>query len=125
MIWPLIIAAGTAVAVLVVDVAIPRWIAPYATGLRGAAAHGIRPAIVAAIVPSGRFDLLLWEYDTLARLIAVVIAVLTACALLLYLPGLRAGDAPAGETGFLLACAMTGGVVLGGVRDLITLIVAL
>ncbi len=121
MIWPLIFAAATAVAVLVVDVAIPRWIAPYLTALTGA----IATTVCAAIVPSGRFDLLLWVYDDLARLVAVVIAALTAFALLLYLPALRAGDAPAGETGFLLACAMTGGVVLGGVRDLITLIVAL
>ena len=35
------------------------------------------------------------------------------------------GDVPAGEYCFLLACSMTGGVVLGAAGDLITLIVAL
>ncbi|WP_246002694.1 NADH-quinone oxidoreductase subunit N, partial [Allorhizocola rhizosphaerae] len=117
----MIFAAGTAVAVLVIDVVVPRWGAPAFTALGGAVAT----AVCAAIVPSGRFELLLWEYDNLARVVAVLIAVLTVLALVLYLPALRDGDAPAGETGFLLACAMTGGVVLGGVRDLITLIVAL
>jgi NADH-quinone oxidoreductase subunit N len=40
-------------------------------------------------------------------------------------PILRSGQVPAGEYCFLLACSMTGGVVLGAAGDLITLIVAL
>lgn len=128
MIWPMIVAAGTAVTVLLIDLVFPRWYMPLATALLGAAATGVS----AYAVPSGRFELLCaapdmcsYVFDDVARLVAALIAALTAFALLLYLPALRAADAPAGETGFLIACAMTGGVVLGGARDLITLIVAL
>ena len=45
--------------------------------------------------------------------------------LALSVPALRVGTAPAGEFCFLLACSMTGGVVLGYAGDLITLIVGL
>jgi len=128
MIWPMILAAGTAVAVLLVDLVFPRWYMPFGVALLGSLATAVSPYLV----QKGRLSLLCAEADRCsyvlddrARLIAVLIAVLTAFALLLYLPGLRAGDAPAGEVGFLLASAMTGGVVLGGAGDLITLIVAL
>lgn len=127
MIWPMLFAAGTAVAVLITDLVIPRWFAPWAVGILGAAAT----AVSSALAPGGRSSLLCAEpdrcsytLDDRARLVALVIAGLTALCLLLYTSALRSGDAPAGEVGFLFACAMTGGVVLGGAGDLITLIVA-
>src|SRR5918998_4349922 len=120
MIWPMILAAGTAVAVLLVDLVFPRWYAPFGVGLLGSLAT----AVSAYVVPGGQLRLLCAEadrcsyvLDDTARLVAALIAVLTAFALLLYARGLRAGEAPAGEVGFLLASAMTGGVVLGGARD--------
>lgn len=128
MIWPMLIAAGTAVVVLLIDLVVPRWFMPLGAAVIGA----VSTAGSALLVPLGRSGLLCaaedrcsYVFDDLARLVAVVIAALTASALLLYVPALRAGDSPAGEVGFLLACAMTGGVVLGGARDLVTLIVAL
>ncbi len=128
MIWPMLVAACTAVAVLIIDLVIPRWWAPWAVTILGSAAT----AVAAAVAPSGTYSLLCAETDRCsyalddqARLIAFVIAALTALCMLLYTSPLKAGDAPAGEVGFLIACAMTGGVVLGGARDLLTLIVAL
>jgi len=128
MIWPMILAAGTAVAVMLVDLVFPRWYVPFGVALLGSLATAVSPYIV----QKGQLALLCadpgrcsYVLDDTARLIAALIAVLTALALMLYAPGLRAGDAPAGEVGFLLASAMTGGVVLGGAGDLITLIVAL
>ncbi|GIH10478.1 NADH-quinone oxidoreductase subunit N [Rhizocola hellebori] len=124
----MLIAAATAVAVLLADLLIPRWVAPWAVTILGAAAT----AVAAVIAPVGGYSLLCAEPDrcsyTLtdrARLIALVIGALTALCMLLFTSALRAGDAPAGEVGFLMACAMTGGVVLGGAQDLLTLIVAL
>jgi len=55
----------------------------------------------------------------------VLFAALTVGVLALSVPALRLGSAPAGEFGFLLACSMTGGVVVGYSGDLITLIVGL
>jgi len=129
MIWPMLVAAGTAAVVLLVDLLFPRWYLPtWVVALLGAIATGV----YAANVPAGQLALLCaddthcsYTYDATAQLFTVVIAALTAAALLLYMPALRAGDAPAGEVGFLLACSMTGGVVLAGARDLLTLIVAL
>ncbi|MFI5839795.1 NADH-quinone oxidoreductase subunit N [Catenuloplanes sp. NPDC051500] len=60
-----------------------------------------------------------------AALIGVLFALLALAVLALSAPMLRAGAVPAGEYCFLLACSMTGGVVLGAAGDLITLIVAL
>nr|WP_310376655.1 proton-conducting transporter membrane subunit [Catenuloplanes atrovinosus] len=60
-----------------------------------------------------------------AALAGVLFALLTLAVLALSAPMLRAGAVPAGEYCFLLACSMTGGVVLGAAGDLITLIVAL
>lgn len=128
MIWPMLFAACTAVAVLIIDLLIPRWWAPWALTIVGSAAT----AVAAVMAPSGEYSLLCAEagrcsyvLDDRARLIAFVIAALTALCMLLYTLPLKAADAPAGEVGFLIACAMTGGVVLGGSRDLLTLIVAL
>lgn len=129
MIWPMVVAAGTAVLVLLVDLIFPRWYLPTALfALVGAIATGV----YAVTVPVGQFAVLCaddthcsYRFDSTAQLFTVLIAGLTVAALLLYMPALRAGDAPAGEVGFLLACSMTGGVVLAGARDLLTLIVAL
>jgi NADH-quinone oxidoreductase subunit N len=62
--------------------------------------------------------------DHTAAVIAVLFALLTLGVLALSATALRAGDIPPGEYCFLLACSLTGGVVLGAARDLITLIVA-
>ena len=60
-----------------------------------------------------------------AALIGGLFVGATAAMLALSVPLLRSGAAPPGEYCFLLACSMTGGVVLGAAGDLITLIVAL
>ncbi|MFS8477890.1 MAG: proton-conducting transporter membrane subunit, partial [Micromonosporaceae bacterium] len=63
--------------------------------------------------------------DGTGAVVAVLFAALTLGVLGLSAPALRAGAVPAGEYCFLLACSMTGGVVLGHAGDLITLVVAL
>ena len=66
-----------------------------------------------------------WVPSPLAAVSAVAFAALTVGVLALSVPSLRLGVAPPGEFCFLLACSMTGGVVLGYAGDLITLIVGL
>ncbi len=122
---PLYAAAGTAVLVLVMELALGRRSAVLAAGLLGAAA-----TVVAALAGGYRSTFCLpsacsWVGDPVAVLTAVVFAVLTLGVLALSAPMLRAGVAPAGEFCFLLACSMTGGVVVGYAGDLITLIVGL
>src|SRR5262249_34933824 len=63
--------------------------------------------------------------DEAAVVVATLFGLLTLGVLALSVPVLRTGEVPVGEYCFLLACSMTGGVVLGSARDLITLIVAL
>ncbi len=63
-------------------------------------------------------------FDGRAALVAALVALLVLGVLALSGPLLRAGNTPVGEYCFLLACSMTGGVVLGAAGDLITLIVA-
>ncbi|HEU4424146.1 MAG TPA: NADH-quinone oxidoreductase subunit N [Pilimelia sp.] len=63
--------------------------------------------------------------DSLAAVVAVLFAGLTLGVLALSVPALRSPGVPAGEYCFLLACSMTGGVVLGYAGDLVSLIVAL
>jgi NADH-quinone oxidoreductase subunit N len=63
--------------------------------------------------------------DRAGALVAVLFCVATLAVLGLSVPALRAGVAPPGEYVFLLAASLTGGVVLGYSRDLITLLVAL
>ena len=67
----------------------------------------------------------LYEWTDTATLIGVTVAGATLMVAMLCGPELRARELPAGELGFLLACSMTGGVVLGASQDLITLIIAL
>ncbi len=67
--------------------------------------------------------------DRSGALIAVLFALLTLGVVGLSAPALRSGrpdrpPLPAGEYCFLLACSMTGGVVLGYSHDLITLLVS-
>ncbi|WP_203691321.1 NADH-quinone oxidoreductase subunit N [Catellatospora coxensis] len=136
---PLLVAAGTALAVLVVDlITQPRWRWPLGAGLLGAVLTAVTAAFTeprqigtfcAGLAAPGSDAIMPVDcalvFDSRARLVAVLVALLTVGALLLYVPALRRGDAPAGETVFLFACAMTGGVALASAGDLITLIVAL
>ncbi len=122
---PLYAAAGTAVLVLVMELAVGRRSVVLAAGLLGSAA-----TVVAALVGGYRSTFCVpsacsWVGDPIAVLTAVVFAVLTVGVLALSAPMLRAGVAPAGEYCFLLASSMTGGVVVGYAGDLITLIVGL
>jgi NADH-quinone oxidoreductase subunit N len=135
---PLYAAAGTAVLVLVVDLALARRTPVLVAGLLGAlvtAAAAVSVSVSAdnrgtfcnglPAGPDGVPPDCSWVADPIAALVAVVFAGLTAGVLLLSAPLLRAGTVPAGEYCFLLACAMTGGVVVGYADDLITLIVGL
>lgn len=136
-ILPLCLAAGTALAVLVTDLIVPRWTAVWSVALLGTLAT---LGSIVAVPSSGGLALLCagdpipdveggfdcsYVFDGLARLGSGLLAVLTVVVLLLVVPALRAAVAPAGESCFLLICSLTGGVVLAGAGDLITLIVAL
>jgi NADH-quinone oxidoreductase subunit N len=63
--------------------------------------------------------------DHTAAVVAALFALLTLGVLAMSTSALRSGQIPPGEYCFLLACSLTGGVVLGASRDLITLVVAL
>ncbi|GIF46683.1 NADH dehydrogenase subunit N [Asanoa ferruginea] len=122
------LAAGTAVLVLLVDLFVGRRGAPVATAVAGAVATGVVAIVVGAGPSRSTFcvsDACSYVANGRAALMAAVFAFLTAGVVALSVPLLRAGVAPAGEYCFLLACSMTGGVVLGAAGDLITLIVAL
>lgn len=124
---PLYAAAGTAVLVLIMELA---------TGRRGAvigsAVAGSLATAVCALAVSGRADTTFctgaacsWVLSPSAAVVAVLFAGLTAGVIALSAPSLRLGVAPPGEFCFLLTSAMTGGVVIGYAGDLITLIVGL
>jgi len=122
------LAAGTAVLVLLADLLVGR----RAVTLGVAVAGGAATAVGAIVVGSGASRSTLCVADGCsyvaggrAALVAALFGFLTVGVLALSAPLLRAGVAPAGEYCFLLACSMTGGVVLGAAGDLITLIVAL
>ncbi|MGA5301211.1 NADH-quinone oxidoreductase subunit N [Nucisporomicrobium flavum] len=121
---PLYVAAGTALLVLVADLAFARF--QVLAGILGS----IGTAVCALAVPgrpstfcSG--DLCSWITTPRAALTTVIFAALTAGVLALSTPALRMGLAPRGEFSFLLTCSMTGGVVVAYAGDLITLIVGL
>ncbi|HET6531813.1 MAG TPA: proton-conducting transporter membrane subunit [Actinoplanes sp.] len=123
---PLYLAAGTAVLVLITDLATGR----RAPVIGAAVAGGLATAVAAP--PAASADATFctgsacsWVPSPLAASMAVLFALLTLGVLGLSTPVLRLGAAPAGEFCFLLACAMTGGVVIGYAGDLITLIVGL
>ncbi|MFE0592309.1 NADH-quinone oxidoreductase subunit N [Micromonospora echinospora] len=122
------LAAGTAVLVLLVDLLLARPRATVAAAALGATATALGAALVGAGGDRGTFcvtDGCSWVADDRAGLVGAVFALLTLGVLALAGPLLRGGRVPVGEFCFLLACSMTGGVVLGAAGDLITLIVAL
>ncbi|MEU1589223.1 proton-conducting transporter membrane subunit [Micromonospora sp. NPDC005710] len=125
---PAYLAAGTAVLVLVTDLIVARPRATIAVAALGALGTAVGAALVGAGAERRTFCVgadCSWIFGGRAALVGVVVALLTVGVLGLSVPALRAGRAPAGEYAFLLACSMTGGVVLGAAGDLITLIVAL
>ncbi len=121
---PLYASGGTALLVLIAELAVGRRAAVAGSLLAGAVA-----TVVCAIAAGGQTfcsgDACSWVVRPIGTVAAVLFASLTAGVLALSLPGLRLGTAPAGEFCFLLACSMTGGVVIGYAGDLITLIVGL
>ncbi|WP_409073514.1 NADH-quinone oxidoreductase subunit N [Micromonospora chalcea] len=125
---PAYLAAGTAVLVLLVDLLVARPAVTVAAAALGATGTAAGAALVGAAGERRTFCVgadCSWVWGGRAALVGAVIALLTLGVLALSGPLLRAGRTPVGEYCFLLACAMTGGVVLGAAGDLITLIVAL
>lgn len=125
---PAYLAAGTAVLVLVVDLVLARPRATVAVAALGALGTAVTSALVGAGGERRTFCAgadCSWIFGGRAALVGAVVALLTLGVLGLSVPALRAGRSPVGEYAFLLACSMTGGVVLGAAGDLITLIVAL
>jgi NADH-quinone oxidoreductase subunit N len=123
---PVYAAALTAVAALLTDLIVPGRRGPVlavtalgaaATTVAAVAVPGVREAFCTAAGCS-------YTYDGTAAVVAALFGLLTLGVLAFSVPALR-GEIPAGEYCFLLACSLTGGVVLGAARDLITLIVAL
>ncbi|WP_432980422.1 NADH-quinone oxidoreductase subunit N [Dactylosporangium sp. CA-233914] len=128
---PAYVAAGTAVLALLVDLVVPGRRGPVmvatALGMAGVVGAAIGVGIggghrAAFCAGPDQCSLVL---DPAAAIVAGVFAGLALGALALSVPLLRTGEVPVGEYCFLLACSLTGAVVLGGARDLITLIVAL
>ncbi len=121
---PVYAAAATAIAALVTDLIVPgRRTAVLTVTALGA----VLTVVVAQAVP-GRSTFCTaagcsYTYDRLAAVVAILFGLLTLAVLAFSVPALH-GDIPPGEYCFLLACSMTGGVVLGAARDLITVIVA-
>ncbi|WP_428963509.1 NADH-quinone oxidoreductase subunit N [Micromonospora fluostatini] len=125
---PAYLAAGTAVLVLLADVLVGRGRVTLVVAALGAAGTAVGAAVVGAGPTRRTFCVgtdCSYVLGDRAALVAVVFALLALGVLGLSGPLLRAGAAPVGEYAFLLACSMTGGVVLGAAGDLITLIVAL
>ncbi|MER7166670.1 NADH-quinone oxidoreductase subunit N [Micromonospora sp. NPDC000207] len=124
---PAYLAAGTAVLVLLADVLLGRGRVTLAVAAVGAAATAVGAAVVGAGPTRRTFCVgadCSYVADSRSALVAVVFALLALGVLGLSVPLLRTGSVPTGEYAFLLACSMTGGVVLGAAGDLITLIVA-
>ncbi|MEU4676496.1 proton-conducting transporter membrane subunit [Micromonospora sp. NPDC023737] len=125
---PAYLAAGTAVLVLVTDLVLARSRATLAVAALGAVATAVGAALVGAGDERRTFCAAAdcsYVFGGRAALVGALFALLTLGVLGLSGGHLRAGRAPVGEYCFLLACSMTGGVVLGAAGDLITLIVAL
>ncbi|MBY8873974.1 NADH-quinone oxidoreductase subunit N [Micromonospora sp. PLK6-60] len=125
---PAYLAAGTAVLVLLADLVVARAGVTWAVAAGGAAGTAVGAALVGAGETRRTFCVgadCSWLYDDRAALVGALFALLTLGVLAISGPLLRAGGTPVGEYCFLLACSLTGGVVLGAAGDLITLIVAL
>ena len=128
---PAYVAAGAAVLALLADLVVPgRRGAVVGVTAFGAAATaataigvGVSGGPYTAFCTAGAGCSMVTDHAAVA--IAALFALLTVGVVALSGPLLRTGDVPVGEHCFLLACSMTGGVVLGSARDLITLIVAL
>ncbi|GIF12232.1 NADH-quinone oxidoreductase subunit N [Actinoplanes teichomyceticus] len=123
---PLYAAAGTAILAFLIDLFVARRAAvPVVTAL-GALATAVLALVVGpepgTFCTTGACS---WVPAWPAAVTAALFAALTVGVLALSAPALRLGIAPAGEFCFLLACSMTGGVVVGYAGDLITLIVGL
>jgi len=130
---PVYCAAGTAVLVLLADLLVPGRRAPVlAVSMLGAAgtgvaawwawAHGGQRGTFCAGDLANQCS---YQWDGTAMIVATLFAAATLMVLALSVPVLRTRAVPAGEYCFLLACSLTGGVVLGASRDLITLIIAM
>ena len=126
---PAYVAAGTALLALVVDLAAPgRSSAKLLAVGMGTALVAVagwwvyRGGVRSTFCVAGECS---YRWDGLAALVAALFVAATLAVLGLSVPLLRSGDVPGGEYCFLLACSMTGGVVLGAARDLVTLVVAL
>jgi NADH-quinone oxidoreductase subunit N len=122
---PLYAAGGTALLVLVMELAVGRWAVP--AGILGGLAT-VGAAIALALRPASTFcgpAQCSWVSTPQAAVVAVLFGALTIGVLALSAPALRAGVAPAGEFCFLLTSSMAGGVVVAYAGDLITLIVGL
>jgi NADH-quinone oxidoreductase subunit N len=121
---PLYAAGGTALLVLIAELAVGR-----RSVVAGSLVVGALTTAVCAILAGGSTFCsgsgCSWVTTPIAQVAAVLFAALTAGVLALSLPALRLGTAPAGEFCFLLASSMTGGVVVGYAGDLLTLIVGL
>jgi NADH-quinone oxidoreductase subunit N len=125
---PAYLAAGTAILVLLADLLVARRLVTVVVAAAGAAGTGLAAVLVGLDGPRQTFCVAAdCSYLATGRsaLVATLFALLTLGVLALSAPVLRAGQVPPGEYCFLLACSMTGGVVLGAAGDLITLIVAL
>lgn len=136
---PAYLAALTAVAVLVVDLIVPgRRVPALVAAALGTTATGVVAVLVGlgparatfctagGTLPGGVPVDRSCSYvaDHVGALVAVAFCAVTLVVLALSTPVLAARVAPTGEYLFLLAASLTGGVVLGYARDLITLIIA-
>jgi NADH-quinone oxidoreductase subunit N len=125
---PTYCAGGTALAAFVTDLVAPgRRTAVLAATALGTVATGTAAVLVGLGRDRSTFCAgtagCSYVADHTGALIATLFAALTLLVIALSAP--VAAELPAGEYCFLLGCAMTGGVVLGYARDLISLIVAL
>ncbi|HZN20428.1 MAG TPA: proton-conducting transporter membrane subunit [Micromonosporaceae bacterium] len=126
---PAYVAAGTALLALLLDLAAGRRGAVLGATALGAAATAVTAVVVGSGADRDTFcvpgtSACSYRVDDTGALVAVLFAGLTLAVLALSVPATRVAAVPPGEYAFLLACSMTGGVVLGYSRDLISLIVA-
>ncbi|BCJ44246.1 NADH-quinone oxidoreductase subunit N [Actinoplanes ianthinogenes] len=123
---PLYAAAGTAILAFLADLFVAKRAVTIAATALGALATAVAALAVGA--EAGTFcttGACSWVPTWPAAVTAALFAALTVGVLALSTPALRLAIAPAGEFCFLLACSMTGGVVVAYAGDLITLIVGL
>ncbi len=138
---PAYLAAATALLAFLVDLIVPgRPIPVLAAAAVGTAATGVAAWVIGAGPDRATFCIgggtlpgeiaversCSFSADGTGAVIAVVLCGLTLLVLALSVPAVSGPTGiPAGEYCFLLAASLTGGVVLGYARDLITLLVAL